>query len=322
MKKIVIFSCIMFFTYVFAFCEDLLDDSNTPLDEDGTLEIEKSIISDKISFYKKRGMKVISSSTSTNILGFGDYVIIKKYTVAQGAQLVLNPGAHIFLEDNASIDVYGELISKGTVHDKVFLTNLPANKHYLPPIGKKSKWNGIYVKDSGGVSLENCSILNCENSIVASKRCNYLSFKSVTFRNTGDYHLWFNNKPTIYDNNKCIDFSYKIETIENTIVEEKKVEKPIKKKRPKRKRSPTKIITMSVFGAAAVGCLSAAAVFNRRMNNYYDMANTDKNPDAADRYARKYKGALKNTNLCLIALGSCVGCVGITFVIPFKGRGE
>jgi len=292
--------------------------SAQPRSQEDDLTIERDIQSDKEAFYGRRGMKVLSGTSGIRIVGPGEYVMIGTCKIDPGAKLVLNPGARVFCENDASLQIEGELVAKGESRKKVYISGLPAADHYLPPVGGQSLWKGIVVNEGAGITLSNTEISDCKKSIVISDRCKRIALDCVAFKNTGAYHLFFNGRPVVFDNDKCAVFSF------NTQKNGGSSEKPFVTSAvddSRKKRSPVKIIAVSLFGAAAAGCFIAGTIMHAKAKDLDEKAAETMSPHAQKYWDDRNKKIRQRNVLWSIAGGSAACGIVFTFVIP-SGNGK
>lgn len=280
------------------------------------LSIQRDILTDKAAFYENRGMKMLPGTSGAFIAGPGKYVITGNCTIAPGAKLVVKAGTTVFFENGSSIEVQGELVTKGDTRSEVIFTSLPVSDHYLPPVDDHSTWKGITVNDGAGIELNNTALSNCEKSIIISDNCKYVTFSCVSFKNSGDYHIFFDKKPVIFDNSRCADFSFNMGN--SAVASEKTAAKP-EVNDSREKRSPAKIVTVSLFGAAAAGCFIAGTVMHSKAKDLDRKAEETMGPDA-QKYWDDRNDKIRQRNILWAIAGGSAGCgIVFTFAIPSKG---
>lgn len=271
LKIVIVMSMVVQLFWIPGFSQDSLLESDSPL------TINRNILEDKTIFYEHINLKTLSGKTQSNDTLQGSYILFGTYTIAEYDTIIIAPGTWIYGEHNAIFSVRGVLLVKGKSLERVVFTSLPKVKHYLPPKTDIPLWQGMTVYSQAYLDLGNSLITDCQEGITTTKECRYLKLSCVTFRNTGNYHIWSNNTPLIFENSQCVNHTIKKQpekpTQENKQPENKQPEIASTSKTPAstpaidplpNKRNRAKRFTLSVCGTLTAGCLIAGAVMHKR----------------------------------------------------------
>ncbi len=147
--------------------------------------------------------KVVQINADTLLVGDKPYLIYDHFVVAEGVELKLDAGVKFFIHKNKNIDIYGTLISNGTIDNPVILRgsrtdnlfdDTPYDKvpgqwgtltlqrksydNYFKHTHIRNGFVGLSV-DSTKVKLENCRIESMTNSAICSYESHIVADNSI-----------------------------------------------------------------------------------------------------------------------------------------------
>lgn len=110
------------------------------------------------------------------------YLIPHDITVPQGKVLTLYPGSTLLFKKDTRLIVKGKLIAKGKERNPVLFCKLD-NSDYFTPVDSMvdTKWDGIFVQDSGRIELQYSHVTSSKYGIVLEGPVGDITLDSVQF---------------------------------------------------------------------------------------------------------------------------------------------
>ena len=126
------------------------------------------------------------------IIWTGDTSKPRGVQINPGIQLTLQAGCRVYMHQNASMTVFGSLVSNGTKTDSVVFQGDRLDRAYFGYIGYPGEWGGLYFDSkSSGSKLTNTIIENCGNGNLGIAAAIWVAIDSVN--NSASPQLSLNN---------------------------------------------------------------------------------------------------------------------------------
>jgi hypothetical protein len=110
------------------------------------------------------------------------YLIPHDITVPQGKVLTLYPGSTLLFKKDTRLIVKGKLIAKGKERNPVLFCKLDNSDYYTPVDSMvDTKWDGIFVQDSGRIELQYSHVTSSKYGIVLEGPVGDITLDSVQF---------------------------------------------------------------------------------------------------------------------------------------------
>ncbi|HEX2958007.1 MAG TPA: hypothetical protein VHO70_14330 [Chitinispirillaceae bacterium] len=110
------------------------------------------------------------------------YLIPHDITVPRGKVLTLYPGSTLLFKKDTRLIIKGKLIAKGKVLNPVLFCKLENGDYYTPVDSMvDTKWDGIFVEDSGRIEFQYSHITNSKYGVVLEGPVGDITLDSVQF---------------------------------------------------------------------------------------------------------------------------------------------
>ncbi len=110
------------------------------------------------------------------------YLIPHDVTIPKGKVLTLYPGSTLLFKKDTRLIVKGKLIAKGKERNPVLFCKLDNNDYYYPVDSMvDTKWDGIFVQDSGRIEFQYSHVTNSKYGIVLEGPVGDITLDSVQF---------------------------------------------------------------------------------------------------------------------------------------------
>jgi hypothetical protein len=251
------------------------------------------------------------------------YLIPHDITVPQGKVLTLYPGSTLLFKKDTRLIVKGKLIAKGKERNPVLFCKLD-NSDYYNPVDSMvdTKWDGIFVQDSGRIELQYSHVTSSKYGIVLEGPVGDITLDSVQFYENRYQNLKVGDKdisvtPSSYMfYQKAMDLNKKLDTkVTDTLyVKPELIKKEKRETPPGVKRFRAVMVTGLVVGCGAG--VGGHFLFKTYYKKYNDVNGSTEEPVKAEK---KYRPVSKlGEGLRIGGIGLAGGSlIGLTISLAF-----
>jgi hypothetical protein len=216
------------------------------------------------------GQTVISGDLSKFTLDstHNPYVVDTTVEVPADKSVIIGEGCVFLFMPFSGINVYGTLTVNGTAEHPVIFTaiNDSLYNHKSAQPANPFDWNGLYFSgNSGGSLLKNFTLTYSTYGI--KSQSDAITVVDGAFRHNGQFHFTINDKIQFVQENFFFSYSKPPSPQEKTKGD---TLAPLPAPAGEGHYRTVRWIRRIAFGALAVGCGAAGAVFNQRSNGRYD----------------------------------------------------